>query len=63
MPDEPDYITLLATVDGQRSIVAIMRYNRHDDSFNIGRCSEALSIRAAKALAESWAAALHLEVR
>jgi hypothetical protein len=63
--EEPqeDYITTLACVNPQRALVAIMHYDKHDDSYRIGKCSEPLSQRGAIALAQSWSAALGLEVR
>ena len=59
---DPDYVTTLACVNPQRAIVAVMHYTKADD-YTIKKCSEPLSQKAAVALAESWAAALHLEVR
>lgn len=61
--DENDYITLLACTNPQRAIVAVMHYNRSMDSYMPGRMSDALSLRAAHALAESWAAATKMEIR
>lgn len=59
----PDYITLLACTNPHRAIVAVMHYSKIDDSYTIGKCSDALSQRAAAALSESWAAAMKLEIR
>lgn len=61
--DDPDYVTTLACVNPQRAIVAVMHYDKADDSYRVKKCSEPLSQKAAIALADSWAAALHLEVR
>lgn len=61
--DNPDYITRLACANPQRSIVAVMHYITSQDSYQINKCSDALSHRAALALAESWAAATGLEIR
>lgn len=68
MPDitpeeDRDYITLMACVNPQRAIVAIMHYRKDVDSYVPGRMSDALSLRAAHALAASWAAATHMEIR
>lgn len=60
---DPDYITLMACVNPQRAIVAVMRYEKADDSYRVRKCSEPLSQKGATALAESWAAALNLEIR
>jgi hypothetical protein len=63
MDDNPDYITLLACTNPHRAVVAIMRYDKPNDSYKIERCSDALSLRAAGALADSWAVILKLEIR
>lgn len=61
--DNPDYITLLACANPHRNVVTVMHYDKNDDSYVIKKCSDALSIRAAQALSESWASALKLEIR
>jgi hypothetical protein len=58
-----DYVTVLACTNPQRGIVAVMHLRKDQDSYVMGKVSEALSLRGANALAESWAAALKLEVR
>lgn len=60
---DPDYVTTLACVNPQRAIVAVMHYEKSDDSWKMRKCSEPLSQKGAVTLAESWAAALKLEVR
>lgn len=61
--DNADYITRLATASIHRQIVAVMKYDKPGDAYTISKCSAALSIRAAESLADSWAAALRLEIR
>lgn len=61
--ENPDYITTVPTANSFRELVVIMHYDGEDRGWVIKRCSDALSPRAAKALAESWAAASHLEIR
>ena len=63
MDDNPDFITIMACVNPHRGVVCIMHYRKDQDSYVQGKMSDALSLRAATALAESWAAALHLEIR
>lgn len=58
-----DYITLLPTVNTSRALVVIQHYDRANDTWVQKKCSDALSTRAAHALAESWAAAMKLEIR
>lgn len=63
-PEEnDDYITMLPTVDNHRALVVIMHYTAASDNWEQKKCSDALSLRAARALAESWAAATGLEIR
>lgn len=61
--DNPDYITLLACINPHRAMVAVMTYDKPDDSYRGKKYSAVLSLRSAAALAESWAAALKLEIR
>lgn len=61
--EDRDYITLLACINPQRALVCVMHYSKPADSYIMGKCSEALSLRAAKALSESWAATLKMEIR
>lgn len=61
--DNPDYVTLLSCTNPQRSIVAHMVWRKDEDSYHMRKCSDALSNRAAAALAQNWAAALKVEVR
>lgn len=58
-----DYVTTMQCVNPQRAVVAVMHYDKADDSYRIKKCSEPLSQKGAIALAESWAAALKLEIR
>jgi hypothetical protein len=58
-----DYITLLCCMNPQRSLVAVMRFDKHEDSYKLAKCSDALSHKSARALAESWSQALKLEIR
>lgn len=58
-----DYVTTMQCVNPQRAIVAVMHYDKTDDSYKMKKCSEPLSQKGAIALADSWAAALKLEVR
>lgn len=60
---ETDYITLLACTNPRRALVAWMVYDKPSDSYTMKKCSDALSLRGAQALADSWAAALKLEIR
>lgn len=57
------YITVLPTSNHYYFIVVEMRYRRGADDYIQGRCSMPLKGEAAKALAESWAAAMKLEIR
>lgn len=59
----PDFITLLPTVNPNMRLVVVMRYNKMDDSYTPQKYSQPLNERNAKALAESWSQALKLEVR
>lgn len=61
--EETDYVTTLQCVNPQRALVAVMHFDKADDSYRVKKCSEPLSQKGAISLAESWAAALHLEVR
>lgn len=61
--DNPDYITLMACINPHRAMVAVMSYDKADDSYRGRKYSGVLSLRAAAALAESWAKALHMEIR
>lgn len=58
-----DFITTLACVNPQKAIVSVMHYDKPSDSYKMGKCSDPLSQKGALQLAESWAAALKLEVR
>jgi len=74
MEDNPDYITLVATMHPTMEIgvdhskhakcmVAIMHWDVTTEGYVMGKCSSILNHRAARALAESWSAAKHLEIR
>lgn len=63
------YITLAPAVkwnptamDWNRWVVVVMRESRPEEYIQT-RCSEAMKRGQAEALAQSWAAAMHLEVR
>lgn len=60
---ETDYVTTMQCVNPQRAIVAVMHFDKADDSYRVKKCSEPLSQKGAATLADSWAAALQLEVR
>lgn len=62
MDAEPDYVTVLGR-DDHRAMVAIMHYERVRDEWVQKKVSEVMPYRQAVALANSWAAALQLEVR
>jgi hypothetical protein len=63
MENEPDYITVKRAVYGQHFNVVVMRWNRHEDEYQVMTCSQALPRSEATALALSWAREKHLEVR
>lgn len=58
-----DYITLMACINPNKAIVSHMRFDPVDDGYKVLRCSDALSIRGAYALAHKWADEKKLEVR
>lgn len=60
MTPEPDYITI-SPIDNYRALVMVMHY--HKDDYIQTRVSQPLSLKGAQALAESWAAAMRLEIR
>lgn len=61
-PDQ-DYITILPTFREHEYLVAVMRYRPGQDDYIQGKVSLPHRLPAAQALAQSWAAALGLEVR
>jgi hypothetical protein len=60
--DNPNYVTVLPAIH-DHAVVAIMRWNYTGQEYEIQKCSQSLQRNAAEALAQSWAAALHLEIR
>lgn len=63
---EPDYVTVNRAVtpgNPSRFCVLLMKYHQQNDEYLAVKCSEALPEAAARALAQSWAAALQLDVR
>jgi hypothetical protein len=64
MTDDRDYITLMAAVAHNKFLVVVMRYHKSGDEYIQTRVShEPLAKPAAEALAQSWAAAMNLEIR
>lgn len=64
MTEENDnYVTLLACLNEGRAVVAYMVYHRVNDEYAIARCSEPLSIRRAREMAQKWATDYKVEVR
>jgi hypothetical protein len=60
---EPDYVTVLATHDPRQFLVVVMKWHARDEEYIQGKVSEPLPLVPARRLAESWAAALGIEVR
>lgn len=64
MESEPDYVTVNAAMEPGKFNTVIMRWSAPADSYLVHKCSEALPEKAARYLAESWAAAMGgLEIR
>lgn len=64
MAEELDYITVLPTNNPRLYLVAVMTFHAHEDDYAIKKCSQsALPKQAAQSLAESWAAAIGVEIR
>ena len=63
MDDDADYVTVLPTTDPHKFLTCVMVYVKKEDAYVSGRCSGPLTHAAARALAQMWAAAKHLEVR
>lgn len=61
--DDTDYVTLTPAVGHGKWNVVVMRYDPTTREYVIARMSYQLPETAARALAQSWAAATHLEVR
>lgn len=57
------YITLLPCVDPHKFLVVVMVCRNEDDGYLQTRVSQCLSETAAQALAQSWSAAMGVEVR
>lgn len=64
-PNEPgpDYVTVLPAVHPDKACVAIMSWNYSEHEYAIKKCSDAIPRNAAIHLADSWAAAMRLEIR
>lgn len=60
---EPDYVTMLPTLDPHKFLVVVMHYHAPSDEFIQTKCSQPLPCVTAGALAKSWATALGVEVR
>lgn len=58
-----DFVTVEHTADPHKFLVVVMRYRKAHDDYHQAQISHPLSTTAATALAQSWAAALRLEVR
>lgn len=56
------YVTLAPAMYSKRWMVVVMKEIRPEEYIQT-RCSEAMKRGQAEALAQSWAAAMHLEVR
>jgi hypothetical protein len=63
MTQEPDYVTVEKTVNPGKFCVLVMTHNPRDDEYSIRKTSQALDEAAARSLANSWAAALGVEIR
>lgn len=64
MSSEPDYVTILPTQHTRKYLVAIMTYHARDEEFIQKKVSQnAVSLSAAHAIADMWAAALGIEKR
>lgn len=63
MSDEPDYVTINPAVAAFTYNVCVMRFARADEGYAVFRISQPLNRAAADALAQSWAAAMKLEIR
>lgn len=59
----PNYITMLPTMNPNTRLVVVMHYDKADDSYHANKFSQPLNEKNAKALAESWSQALKLEIR
>jgi hypothetical protein len=64
MTQEPDFVTVLPTNNPRLFLVAVMTYQAHEDEYVAKKYSQqALPKVAAASLAQSWAAAIGVEVR
>lgn len=61
--NDADYIRIAPAIAPSKYCVLLMKYHSRDDSYLAVRSSQPLSETAARSLAQSWAAALGLEVR
>lgn len=60
---DADYITLLPTTQPDQFLVCVMKWHKTGEEYIQSKVSHPLSEKVALALATSWAAALHLEVK
>lgn len=63
MTEEPDYITITPAVKHAQFNVCHMKWVSTEDGYVVYRVSSMLRQPAAQSLAQSWAAALGLEIR
>lgn len=63
MITEPDYVTITPAVKHGQYNVCHMKWVNQSDGYVTYRVSSMLPKPAAEALAKSWAAALHAEIR
>lgn len=63
MTDEADYVTVNPAVPHDRWCVVLMKWDHTLQEYVVFRCSDPLKKPAAEALALSWGAASHLEIR
>lgn len=64
MDDNKDFVTLMPTIRPDLFLVAVMTWNTMDEEYVARKYSEkALHKQQAMSLAQSWAAALQVEVR
>lgn len=63
MEDNPDYITILDHRNPKMRVVALMKYDKAQDSYVASWCSAAMAPHSATQAAKSTAAGLKLEIR
>jgi hypothetical protein len=60
---DEDYVMVNPAVRPHKFNAVVMRFDHTSQEYVVFRISEALPESAARALAQSWAAAMHMEVR